>query len=45
MTYDVRTCWGGQADAFDQEPDHGLRDPLLWGREIDDERYLLLSRR
>ncbi|GAA4677476.1 class I SAM-dependent methyltransferase [Nocardioides nanhaiensis] len=27
MTEEVRELWDAQADAFDDEPDHGLRDP------------------
>lgn len=36
--------WDAEAVAIDDQPDHGLRDPILWGKEIDDERYLLMSR-
>lgn len=35
MTEDVRAFWDAEAARFDEEPDHGLRDPAVraaWGR-------------
>ena len=35
MTEDVRAFWDAEAERFDEEPDHGLRDPAVraaWGR-------------
>jgi SAM-dependent methyltransferase len=29
VTDDMRTYWNGQAESFDDEPDHGLRDPRV----------------
>lgn len=30
MTTDVERYWDSQAPRFDEEPDHGLRDPEVW---------------
>ena len=40
---DPRAEWDAQAATFDDEPDHGLTDPVYWGKEITDERYLAVS--
>jgi SAM-dependent methyltransferase len=35
VTEDVRAFWDAEAARFDEEPDHGLRDPVVrasWGR-------------
>jgi len=35
LTEDVREFWDAEAERFDEEPDHGLRDPAVrtaWGR-------------
>ena len=35
MTEDVRAFWDAEAERFDEEPDHGLRDPAVratWGQ-------------
>lgn len=36
--------WDAAAATFDEDADHGLRDPALWARRITDERYVLVSR-
>ena len=39
MTADARAYWDGEAAAFDDEPDHGLRDPVVreaWSRLLAD---------
>lgn len=30
MTHEQRVLWDAEADRFDDEPDHGLRDPSVW---------------
>jgi SAM-dependent methyltransferase len=39
VTEDVRAFWDAEAERFDEEPDHGLRDPAVraaWGRLLDE---------
>ena len=43
MSEESRRYWDEQAATFDDEADHGLREPSFWGKDVADERYLLVS--
>jgi hypothetical protein len=44
--------WDAEVETSDDEPDHGLADAVVtplpesvyWGKDIADERYLVVSR-